>query len=1229
MKTMVLSVLVVCALAGSVPAEVRTVPSDHPTIQAAIDASREGDTVVVLTGTYHENINFKGKNITVTGSDPNDAGTVGYTVINGDNKGSAVVMNSGETSRAVLTGFTITQGTGTYYAAISSTTERVYAGGGICCSDSSPTITRNIIIRNAPTISVNSSGSEVTLCVGGGIGGFYASPTITHNIIRNNTAYIGGGIACYLGTPTIRDNIIYDNAGYVGGGLFMIAGALTHNTILHNSCDYGAEVGLSDGQGGNCYLSPTPDYGLLSACNNIVYSALSGGGIYFSGSDSALVFAYNDVFDNQPGDYTGGTLTIRPESGNISADPLFRSVPGRDYHLTLESPCINAGDPGFTPAPDATDMDGESRIFGGRVDIGADEYVGYVKPTAVAGLNMHVLAPLTPVALDGGGSFFYDPAGPTSYKWRQVSGPAGTFDDPNQATPVFTPQAEGTYVLELVVADDQYASAPDQLVIFVGPNHVPVAHAGPNKACPPGPVSLDGSGSSDPDPIDSLRYSWKQTEGPAVVLNNADGAAPSFVAHLGEQYSFELVVSDGIAESAPSKVTITGVEAALTYGWLRTDSLAASSLWPDVSGMRTVFVTNSGTAYQWKIMTYDFLTNESATFSSGMSLEPRIDNDLVVWWGGPTSPSSNGLECTSVFLRNLTDNTQVTLRTAGNTQSYSHPAISGHTVVWVQHVGIDKAVPDQWRNMPYDICGADITDVKHPVYFTIAEKVGKRDPFPYQNPAFDSDRVVDISGHLVVWEGEDGIYAADISNLNDIKVFPVCTDPGGKYCPAVSGKYVVWMDQRNDVGDIYGADVSDPQNVKVFEIAGGKGVQKQPTIDGPMVAYVDGDTSSRIKMACITARCGIADVERPGGNNTPGILPAYDGTMVVWINGTYVSRDVLGFGYSVPDGPVLNQTTGKRYDYIQHAISLAGAGSEIVVPAGVYQEKLRFLGKQVTVRSTDPNDPAVVAATVLTGEGTLALFAEGETNASLLNGLTLTGGYQGVCCSGSSPTIRNCVIGRQAGAGVRLVNQSKPLLTRCRIVGNEADGIDMHNTSTATAQNSMPVLTNCIVAGNRLIGVRGGQPTIMLCTITENLKDGINCTAAAIMDSIVYANSGKQIVLSARAGANYSDVQGGISGTGNINADPRFVLAGQWTAAGWVEGDYHLKSQGWRWDAQNRTWTSDDVTSPCIDGGEPLASLRDEPVTIPGVPDADVVNTRLDMGAYGGTPEASIKRANP
>jgi len=115
---------------------------------------------------------------------------------------------------------------------------------------------------------------------------------------------------------------------------------------------------------------------------------------------------------------------------------------------------------------------------------------------------------------------------------------------------------------------------------------------------------------------------------------------------------------------------------------------------------------------------------------------------------------------------------------------------------------------------------------------------------------------------------------------------------------------------------------------------------------------------------------------------------------------------------------------------------------------------------------------------------------------------------------------------------------------------------------------------------------------------------------------------------------SYCNVRGGWDGVGNISTDPCFVSDGYWDANGtsritrddfWVEGDYHLKSFGWRWDSSEREWVFDRVTSRCIDAGSPGYPLGNEPLSVSEDSDNEWgENLRIDMGYYGGTAEASM-----
>ncbi len=192
-------------------------------------------------------------------------------------------------------------------------------------------------------------------------------------------------------------------------------------------------------------------------------------------------------------------------------------------------------------------------------------------PVADAGQNQTI--PFEgEVVLDGSGS--YDPDGDAlTYSWSFDSLPDGSalgegLPSPNNSgeavRPSFAPDTIGTYVLGLTVSDGTQTSAPDYVVITIEePETLPVADAGADQSVPVGAtVTLDGSRSYDPDGL-TLSYAWsvvQAPEGSAVstdTLSGGDGAAPSFTADAKGAYILDLVVSNGLASSAPDAVNVT------------------------------------------------------------------------------------------------------------------------------------------------------------------------------------------------------------------------------------------------------------------------------------------------------------------------------------------------------------------------------------------------------------------------------------------------------------------------------------------------------------------------------------------------------------------------------------------------------------------------------------------------------------------------------------------------
>ncbi len=328
MKSTALSLLVAFTIVLNVQATILSVPGSFTTIQSAINASSNGDTIAVSPGTYYENINFRGKNVLLTSLYylSSDTSYILSTIINGStpvypDSASCVIFNSGEDSTAILQGFMITRGSGTKWLDIHGA--GLYReGGGILIELSSPTIKHNIITNNLATdiTGVTSSG-------GGGIRIGDGNPGIYANIISYNQGRYGAGIVLNYTGCRIKNNVIFSNTGgqqyYGGSGIWITNNHTGTAKIIENNTIVGNYSLAAGGAGGISVWSATDVF----IRNNIVRNNLPNPQIKNIGS--TIEVSYCDV----EGGSTG--------NGNIDLDPFFES---QSYFLSNISPCIDAGD---------------------------------------------------------------------------------------------------------------------------------------------------------------------------------------------------------------------------------------------------------------------------------------------------------------------------------------------------------------------------------------------------------------------------------------------------------------------------------------------------------------------------------------------------------------------------------------------------------------------------------------------------------------------------------------------------------------------------------------------------------------------------------------------------------------------------------------------------------------------------------------------------------------------
>ncbi len=220
---------------------------------------------------------------------------------------------------------------------------------------------------------------------------------------------------------------------------------------------------------------------------------------------------------------------------------------------------------------------------------------------------------------------------------------------------------------------------------------------------------------------------------------------------------------------------------------------------------------------------------------------------------------------------------------------------------------------------------------------------------------------------------------------------------------------------------------------------------------------------------------------------------------------------------------------------------------------------------------------------------------------------------------------------RGISPGALSLSGDRATLTRCLFEGNSCSE---WGSGAISSYVWALELSHCLFVGNqsgagRPGAVRHSGPILWVsnCTFADNrgrpnaLKNGEQRSAIAELTQCVVRDGSDP--LAGVVSVTYSNVEGGYAGDGNVDVDPVFVAPGYWGANAtpddpnddvWVMGDYHLKSEAGHWDQDSESWVLDDVTSPCIDLGDPNGSLGSEPF-----PNGGYVN----LGAYGGTDEAS------
>ncbi len=298
---------------------------DRQTIQEAISAAGEGDTILVGPGTYegpgNRDIELHGKAIVVLGSSG-----PGMTILDCQGRPGdphrGLFIHEGEGRGTVIQGLTITGGY------VEGRLPANY-GGGILCVGSSPTIADCWLIKNrsdhfgggmvcylrsSPKLSNMRFVDNTAVNNGGGLGvKSFCSAEVSNVLFVRNSAKRGGGLWCLNSTLTLDQATFFENAGLESsGGIWSSQGEMTiRNTIIASS------------RSGEALSCSSPPKIFMHCC---------------------------DIYGNAGGDDLAGCLTAG--TGNFNADPRFTNPAANDFTPVASSPCRRGTHPAGLDCPE-------------------------------------------------------------------------------------------------------------------------------------------------------------------------------------------------------------------------------------------------------------------------------------------------------------------------------------------------------------------------------------------------------------------------------------------------------------------------------------------------------------------------------------------------------------------------------------------------------------------------------------------------------------------------------------------------------------------------------------------------------------------------------------------------------------------------------------------------------------------------------------------------------------
>lgn len=979
----------------------------------------------------------------------------------------------------------------------------------------------------------------------------------------------------YIGVTNKTGNRIYENIvynEYDGIQIFNYSNVQASNNTVYNSVRAGIHISCAvvagSSNGNVCFANAVSQAQQKLVWNDNATNTSFDYNVYYPNGSSA--FNYNGTSRN----LAGWKSLSGSDVHAVAGDPLFSDVATPDFHLQAGSACIDVA---AQTAAGETDFAGVTRPQGTASDAGAYEYA--VAPTAsFTASPVSGSAPLTVQFTDTS-----SPGTSAITAWAWDFDGDGMVDSTAQ-NPSFIYTTEGKYTVSLTVlngAGSNTVTQTELINITSGPSAD--FTASPTSGLAPLTVTFTDASAAGGSTI--IAWAWDFNDD-GVIDSTAQNPQYTFTAGT---YTVSLTVhtQDGRSDTRvrSSYITVeTGPTAEftadLTSGYT---PLTVQFTDASIAGTRAI------TAWDWNFgdgsshsaleapsHTYTtagtYTVSLTVTTAAGSSTRTRTNYIAVQQGVGPTAAFSADT---------TTGESPVTVQFTDASAAGTSPITA-----WAWNFGDGASSTEQSPSHTYGTAGI------YSVTLTVTTLVG-----PDSEVKLGYITVIRTQAPTAAFSNTPSMGTAPLSVQ-----FTDSSDPGSKPITA-------W---HWDFGD--GTESSQASPVHVYTVAG-------------------------VFPVSLTITTGI------GSNTVSSAKP------ITVFTAVFVDKDNAS---GVEDGT----SWSTAYTHLQDGIAMAASAgvSEVWAAEGRYNEtrsdgngalvlheNVRCYGGFAGTESARDDRDWTSHATIIDGTsartGSAAYHVVVGANNAVLDGFTITGGLAnngnlsrdrgaGLYNSGVSPTIAHCTFSGNtalyAGGAIFNTGGAAPALHACVFNGNSAQASYTTQGLGGAIYNdaSSPAIVNCVFIGNTakaslLADGYGGAvynknaaPVIMNCSFTSNRTYGAlfsngsggavysNGGSPVLTNSVLWGDSPNEMGTqnSASPVVTYCDVQGGYSGTGNKNTDPKYTSASS--------GNLILLS-----------------TSPCIDAGT-LAGAPSEDLAGVGRPQG----SGIDLGAYeyGVKPQAAF-----